>query len=91
MNGGGMFGMIVSKAFADADKDKSGHIDREETEAVLKKYSKDLRIDKVSREDVDAFFKELDKDESGTIDEKEFGKLIQTVIKTKSGEINYKA
>ena len=42
MNQGGMFGMLVSKAFNDADKDKSGFIDREETEASLNKFAKDL-------------------------------------------------
>ena len=85
---GGMFGMLVAKAFADADKDKSGLIDREETETALNKFAKDLKIEKVTKDDVDQYFRELDKDESGTIDEKEFGKIIQKVIKKKSGEIN---
>ena len=89
MNQGGMFGMLVSKAFSDADKDKSGFIDRAETEAALNKFAKDLKIDKVTSDDVDGLFKELDKDENGKIDEKEFGKIIQKVIKKKSGEINY--
>ena len=48
MNQGGMFGMLVSKAFNDADKDKSGFIDREETEAALNKFAKDLKIEKVT-------------------------------------------
>ena len=85
---GGMYGMLVSKSFAEADKDKSGFIDREETEAALNKFAKDLKIEKVTKDDVDQFFRELDKDESGKIDEKEFGKIIQKVIKKKSGEIN---
>ena len=80
--------MLVSKSFAEADKDKSGFIDREETEAALNKFAKDLKIEKVTKDDVDQFFRELDKDESGKIDEKEFGKIIQKVIKKKSGEIN---
>ena len=87
---GGMYGMLVSKSFAEADKDKSGFIDREETEAALNKFAKDLKIEKVTKDDVDQFFRELDKDESGKIDEKEFGKIIQKVIKKKSGEINFK-
>ena len=87
---GGMYGMLVSKSFAEADKDKSGFIDREETEAALNEFAKDLKIKKVTKEDVDKLFKELDKDESGTIDEQEFGKMIQKVIKKKSGEINFK-
>ena len=91
MSLGGMFGMIVSKAFSEADKDHSGFIDRTETENALKKYAKDLKLEKVTKEDVDQYFKELDKDENGKIDEKEFGKIIQSAIKTKSGEINYKA
>ena len=32
---GGMFGMLVAQAFKDADKDNSGFIDKEETEAAL--------------------------------------------------------
>ena len=80
---GGMFGMIVTKAFNEADKDKSGFIDKAETEIALNKYSKDLKIDKVTAEDVEQCFKELDKDENGKIDEKEFGKLIQLMIKKK--------
>ena len=79
--GGGMFGMIVSKAFTEADKDKSGFVDRQETADALKKFAKDLKLDKVTKEDVDACFKDLDKDENGKIDEKEFGKLIQMMIK----------
>ena len=81
MSEGGMFGMIVSKAFAEADKDKSGFVDEKETEAALKKFSKDLKLDKVTKADVDACFKDLDKDTNGKIDEKEFGKLIQLMIK----------
>ena len=59
--------MIVSKAFADADKDKSGFIDKEETEVALNKFAKDLRLDKVTKEDVELCFKELDKDTSGVM------------------------
>ena len=88
---GGMFGMLVSKAFADADKDHSGFIDREETELALKSLSKDLKLNNVTKADVEQYFKDLDKDENGKIDEKEFSKIIQKAIKTKSGEINYKA
>ena len=84
MSAGGIFGAIVSKAFKDADKDKSGFIDEKECEAVLKKYSKDLRLDNVTAEDVDKCFKELDKDANSKIDEKEFGKLIQLMIKNKT-------
>ena len=80
---GGMFGMIVSKAFNEADTDKSGFIDKAETEAVLNKYSKDLEIEKVTDADIEQCFKELDKDTNGKIDEKEFGKLIQLMIKKK--------
>ena len=83
-----MFGMLVAQAFKDADKDNSGFIDKEETEAALNKFAKDLRLDNVTKEDVEQCFKELDKDSSGKIDEKEFGKIIQKVIKKKSGEIN---
>ena len=81
---GGMFGAIVSKAFKDADKDKSGFIDEKECEEVLNKYSKDLNLDQVTPEDVNKYFKELDKDANNKIDEKEFGKIVQWMIKNKS-------
>lgn len=77
---GGMYGAIVSKAFSEADKDKSGFIDKEETEIALNKYSKDLNIDEVTKEEVESYFKELDKDSNEKIDEKEFGKLIQMMV-----------
>ena len=77
MSAGGMFGAIVSKAFAEADKDKSGFVDEAETEAALKKFSKDLKLDKVTKADVQACFRDV----NGKIDEKEFGKLIQLMIK----------
>ncbi len=50
---GGMFGMIVSKAFNEVDTNKSGFIDKAETEAVLNKYSKDLEIEKVTDADIE--------------------------------------
>ena len=77
---GGMYGAIVSKAFSEADKDKSGFIDKEETEIALNKYSKDLNIAAVTKEEVESYFKELDKDSNEKIDEKEFGKLIQMMV-----------
>ena len=79
----GMFAMLVSKAFQAADKDNSGFIDREEIEVALNKFAKDLKLDKVTKEDVDKYFIELDKDSNGVIDEKEFGKLIQIMIRMK--------
>ena len=80
----GMFGAMVAKAFGEADKDKSGHVDLAECETVLKKYSKDLGLDEVTPEHVELCYKELDKDDNGKIDEKEFGKLIQLMIKKKT-------
>ena len=81
---GGIFGAIVSKAFKDADKDKSGFIDEKECEGALIKYAKDLRLDQVTPGEVAKFFKDLDKDANNKIDEKEFGKLVQTMIKNKT-------
>ena len=39
---GGMFGMLVSQAFKNADKDNSGFIDKQEIEIALNKFAKDL-------------------------------------------------
>ena len=80
----GMFGAMVSKAFKEADKDKSGFVDLTETEATLIKYSKDLGLDNVTKDEVESVYKTLDKDANGKIDEKEFGKLVQMMIKKKT-------
>lgn len=84
MSAGGIFGAIVNKAFTDADKDKSGFIDEKECGEALVKYSKDLRLENVTPEDVAKYFKDLDKDANNKIDEKEFGKLVQAMIKNKT-------
>ncbi len=77
---GGMFGALVSKAFNATDTDHSGFIDRDELEVALNRMAKDLKMEKVTKEDVNEYLKKLDKDENGVVDEKEFGKLVQEMI-----------
>lgn len=77
---GGMFGLLVSKAFNASDTDHSGFIDRDELEVALNRFAKDLRLEKVTHEDVNEYLKKLDKDENGVVDEEEFRKLVQEMI-----------
>ena len=80
---GGMFGLLVTKAFNAVDTDHSGFIDRQELEVALNKFAKDLRLKEVTHEDVNNYLKKLDKDENGVIDEVEFRKLVQEMIAKK--------
>ena len=80
---GGMFGLLVTKAFNAADTDHSGFIDRQELEVALNRFAKDLRLKEVTHEDVSNYLKKLDKDENGVIDEVEFRKLVQEMIAKK--------
>ena len=78
-----MFAMMVDKAFKDADKDNSGYIDRDELKAVLCKVAKDLRLPKVTDDDVKKYLAKLDLDNNGVITQNEFGKLFQEMIVAK--------
>ena len=80
---GGMFGLLVTKAFNAVDTDRSGFIDRQELEVALNRFAKDLRLKEVTHEDVNEYLKKLDKDENGVIDEVEFRKLVQKKKKKK--------
>ena len=80
---GGMFGLLVTKAFNAVDTDRSGFIDRQELEVALNRFAKDLRMKEVTSEDVNNYLKKLDKDENGVIDEVEFRKLVQEMIANK--------
>ena len=72
--------MLVTKAFNASDTDHSGFIDRQELEVALNRFAKDLKLEKVTSEDVDNYLKKLDKDVNGVVDETEFRKLVQEII-----------
>ena len=78
-----MYSMMVEKAFKDADKDNSGHIDKKELKDVLTKLTKDLNLGEITDDEVETYLKKLDLDKSGQIDQKEFGKLFQEMIAAK--------
>ena len=72
----------ISKiAFDKFDTDKSGEIDVNELEAVMKDVSKDLKIDPPSKDEVKQFLDMLDTDKSGKIDVKEFSAFIKLILK----------
>ena len=78
-----MYAIMVEKAFKDADKDKSGEIDKHELKAVLNKMSKELNITEITDEEVNLYLNKLDLDKNEKVDQKEFGKLVQEIIAAK--------
>ena len=78
-----MYAMMVEKAFKEADKDKSGEIDKHELKSVLNKMSKDLDITEITDEEVNLYLNKLDLDKNEKVDQKEFGKLFQEIIAAK--------
>jgi len=75
-----MFALMVEKSFKQADKDNSGYIDRVELKEVLCKLGKDLKLPKVTDDDVQRYLNKLDLDKNGVITQDEFGKLFQEMI-----------
>ena len=78
-----MYAMMLEKAFNDADKDKSGEIDKNELKDVLNNAAKYLKIEEFTDEEVNKYLTKLDLDKNGTINQKEFGKLFQEMISSK--------
>ena len=78
-----MFKMMVEKAFKAADKDNSGYIDIAELKEVLCVVAKDLKLPKVTDDDVQRILKKMDLDNNGVITQDEFGKLFQEMILAK--------
>ena len=71
---------ISKAAFNKFDADKSGEIDANELEAIMKDMSKDLKIDPPSKDEVKQFLDMLDTDKSGKIDLKEFTQFIKLIL-----------
>ena len=71
---------ISKAAFDKFDTDKSGEIDQNELEAVMKDVSKDLKIDPPSKDEVKKFLDMLDTDKSGKVDVKEFSAFIKLIL-----------
>ena len=78
-----IYAIMLEKAFNDADKDKSGEIDKNELKDVLNNAAKYLKIEEFTDEEVNKYLTKLDLDKNGTINQKEFGKLIQEMISSK--------
>ena len=78
-----MYAIMLEKAFNDADKDKSGEIDKNELKDVLNNAAKYLKIEEFTDEEVNKYLTKLDLDKNGTINQKEFGKLFQEMILSK--------
>jgi Ca2+-binding EF-hand superfamily protein len=72
--------VIGQKAFEKFDKDKSGELDVNELEAIMKESSAALKIPAPSKADVEKALKMIDKDKSGKIDLNEFCKFIKFML-----------
>ena len=67
-------------AFDKFDKDKSGELDINELETVMKDLSKDLKMDPPSKADVQEVLRRIDTNKSGKIDVNEFCKFIKLIL-----------
>ena len=71
---------ICQGVFNQFDKDKSGELDTNELEAIMKDVSKDLKIDPPTKDDVQQFLATLDKDKSGKISMDEFSVFLKKIL-----------
>ena len=68
-------------AFNKFDKDKSGELDVNELEEVMKDFSNDVKIDPPTKKDVQDVLKMIDTNKSGKIDLNEFCQFIKLILK----------
>lgn len=74
------FASFLDRIFAIIDVDKSGEIDKSETERFLREVSLALDMDEPEKEEIDDFFKMFDKDKSGNISKEELVQPLKGLI-----------
>ena len=82
-----MYAIMIDKAFKEADKDKSGEIDKHELKGVLNSVAKDLNLEEITEDEVKLYLNKLDIDKNEKVDQKEFGKLFQEIIEAKKNKL----
>lgn len=74
------FESIVNAAFDQADKDKSGFVERNELKAVFDEISNQFKAPKATEEEVDKQLKRLDTNKDGKISKAEFSVLVKEIL-----------
>ena len=73
---------VTKAAFDEVDTDRSGKIDKDELDKLIKIVCKDMEIEPPSHEDCLEVFNHLDIDKSGKIDFNEFKIFIKDILKS---------
>lgn len=71
---------VCDEAFAQADKNKSGVIERKELESVMKNVSILLNIPAPTKDFVDSVYEQLDVNEDGRINAEEFAVYTRNLL-----------
>ena len=71
---------ICQGVFDKFDKDKSGELDANELETIMKDISNDMKVDPPTKDDVQQFLSTLDKDKSGKISMDEFSVFLKKIL-----------
>lgn len=77
--------LVAQKAFDIVDTDKSGFIDLDELEELMKGMALQLGIPAPSNQDIQNAFKEIDTDKNNKIGLEEFTNLVREVIRLLAG------
>jgi Ca2+-binding EF-hand superfamily protein len=72
--------MVSDGAFEAVDTDKSGELERDELQAVLKNVAFDMSVKMPTDGDVDAVLRQVDNDGDGNVSKDEFYELISKVL-----------
>ena len=83
------FNDVAKVAFDSVDTDRSGQIDAEELEKVMKMMANDMGYQPPSTEEIFEVFSNLDTDNSGKIDFLEFKTLIRDVLEVMIESADY--
>jgi len=89
LNNDKKFNDLAKSAFDSVDTDRSGQIDAEELEKVMKMMANDMSYDPPSTDEILEVFNNLDTDNSGKIDFLEFKTLIKDVLEVMIESADY--
>ena len=89
LNNDKKFNDLAKSAFDSVDTDRSGQIDAEELEKVMKMMASDMGYESPSKEEILEVFYNLDTDNSGKIDFLEFKMLIKDVLEVMIESADY--
>jgi Ca2+-binding EF-hand superfamily protein len=89
LNNDKKFNDLAKSVFDSVDTDRSGEIDAEELEKVMKMMASDMSYESPSSEEILEVFQNLDTDNSGKIDFLEFKMLIKDVLEVMIESADY--